>query len=323
MYNEDLRAGRHIVCHALASRFKALSVNINNRQPPAARRGSLLGRRPQPHALGLRRARVPDAKALVCAPGSLVGCQDASRGGVEQLGRRQAMEAVQGTQQLYSSKIPAATMQTKAGHEATAAQVWQQRLAQAALGGCEAQAAARATHTDTGAALRAGAVPVEVGSTRKLEIKSRARTTGHSQQLVEHKALAAAVRPNHNHRRDWRADASQHCDPFRRQLQLCFPCHRQHQGHPAAQRCSISRLFSLLLVCLLKKTREQAAHGLSAPSSTASGTSWTGRAPAAASAARASSAAGQPSLPRLPARVRFGTCPLLAGAIAACMQAGC
>ncbi len=70
--------------------------------------------------------------------------------------------------------------------------------------------------------------------------------------MVEHKALAAAVRPNHNHRRDWRADASQHCNPFRRQLQLCFPCHRQHQGHPAAQRCSISRLFSLLLVCLLK-----------------------------------------------------------------------
>jgi len=173
MYHVDLRAGRHIVCHALASRFKALSVNINNRQPPAARRGSLLGRRPQPHALGLRRARVPDAKALVCAPGSLVGCQDASRAGVGHLGRRQATEAVQRTQQLYSGKIPAATMQTKAGHEATAAQVWKQRLAQAALGGCEAQAAARATHTDTGAALRAGAVPVEVGRTRKLEIKSK------------------------------------------------------------------------------------------------------------------------------------------------------
>jgi hypothetical protein len=96
-------------------------------------------------------------------------------------------------------------------------------------------------------------VPLEVGTTRKLERKCRERTTGHSQQLVEHKALAAAVRPNHNHRRDWRADAAQHRDPFRRQLQLCFPCHWQHQGHPAAQRRSISRLLSLLFVCLLRK----------------------------------------------------------------------
>jgi hypothetical protein len=84
------------------------------------------------------------------------GCQYASREAqVGHLGRRQATEGnavVTAAAQLAKDQRPS-RKQIVPGHEATVAQVWQQRTSQAALDGCGAQAAACTSYTDTGAAL--------------------------------------------------------------------------------------------------------------------------------------------------------------------------
>lgn len=54
---------------ALPGRLKALRVHVDHGEPLAAGRHGLLRCGPEPHALGLRGARVPHPKARICATG--------------------------------------------------------------------------------------------------------------------------------------------------------------------------------------------------------------------------------------------------------------